>query len=186
MADGNLILVVDVESTCYEDAGPKGNGATTVDPISEIIEIGYALYDMDEQTIPKHGTILVRPEVSTVSEFCTRLTSLTQSMVDAGLSFADGCQQMKQWGSIPWASYGDYDRQMFKDQCERTKVPYPFTPQHLNIKILVQALCGGHRVGMAGALKKLGLTLEGRHHRGGDDALNICRILQTISKKYRS
>ena len=177
MADGNLLLVVDVEATCWDEPSPQVDGATTVDPVSEIIEIGYALYDMDKQTIPKHGTVLVKPIESTVSLFCTKLTSLTQSMVDQGLPFADACTLMKQWGSIPWASYGDYDRRMFVDQCARTRVPYPFTPQHLNIKVVAQAVLGGNRMGVEGTMRRLGLTFEGRPHRGGDDGGSAAVIL---------
>lgn len=36
--------------------------------------------------------IIVRPEQSTVSAFCTELTGLTQAEVDAGVSFAEACR----------------------------------------------------------------------------------------------
>jgi inhibitor of KinA sporulation pathway (predicted exonuclease) len=38
---------------------------------------------------------------------------------------------------------------------------------------------------MAGALERLGLPLEGTHHRAVDDAWNIAAILSAILKKYR-
>ena len=67
------ILVVDVESSCWEGSPPEGEE-------SEIIEIGICVVDTRQlQRISKHS-ILVRPEKSTVSDFCTELTTLTPGM----------------------------------------------------------------------------------------------------------
>ena len=50
-------------------------------------------------------------------------------------------------------------------------IPYPFGPTHLNVKTLAAVAYGWSReVGMGEALKRMGLPLEGTHHRGGDDA----------------
>jgi inhibitor of KinA sporulation pathway (predicted exonuclease) len=38
---------------------------------------------------------LVKPERSTVSEFCTELTTLTQEQVDQGMSFAEACERLQ-------------------------------------------------------------------------------------------
>jgi inhibitor of KinA sporulation pathway (predicted exonuclease) len=61
---------------------------------------------------------------------------------------------------------------------------YPFGPIHLNIKSLFATAIGHDReLGLDGAYEILGLTMEGRHHRGDDDAWNIailCRILQRL------
>ena len=40
------------------------------------------------------------------------------------------------------------------------------------------------RIGMAAALKKIGLELEGTQHRGDDDAYNIARILRYMVETY--
>jgi 3'-5' exoribonuclease 1 len=36
------------------------------------------------------------------------------------------------------------------------------------------------RYGMAGALRRVGLQLQGTHHRGIDDARNIARLLPWV------
>jgi inhibitor of KinA sporulation pathway (predicted exonuclease) len=41
-------------------------------------------------------------------------------------------------------------------------------------------------VGMAAALARLGIELEGKHHRGGDDARNIARLLAKVLKAIRA
>ena len=58
---------------------------------------------------------------------------------------------------------------------------YPFGPSHINVKTLFalkQKL--PHELGMDEALQKLGIPLEGVHHRGKDDANNIAKIVREI------
>lgn len=77
-----LLNVVDVEATCW--AGRASAGA-----VSEIIEIGLTVVDLDRvERVAKHR-IPVRPVSLRVGEFCTELTGLTQEEVDTGLSFAE-------------------------------------------------------------------------------------------------
>jgi len=42
-----------------------------------------------------------------------------------------------------------------------------------------------NRMGMAGMLSSLGLTLEGRHHSGIDDCRNIARIAKELCRRSR-
>ncbi|WP_194820039.1 3'-5' exonuclease [Nocardia sp. XZ_19_385] len=172
-----LLNVVDVEATCWEGETPPG-------AVSEIIEIGLTVVDLDARTrIAKHR-ILVRPERATVSEFCTELTGLTQAEVDTGIPFADACRLLAtehQAALRPWASWGDYDRKQFITQCESTNTPYPFNSHHTNAKMLFsEAYNLRRRQGMSGALGIAGLPLEGRHHSGADDAWNIGALVLEI------
>jgi inhibitor of KinA sporulation pathway (predicted exonuclease) len=80
-----------------------------------------------------------------------------------------------------WASWGDYDRRQFERQCDATGVPFPFGPTHLNLKTLFAVAHVLQReVGMEAALQRLGMPLEGTHHRGVDDAWNIARVFATL------
>ena len=171
------ILVVDVEATCWQGDPPPGEQA-------EIIEIGWAVLDVPGGAVEQAGTLLVRPQRSKISDFCTRLTTLTPDMVETGVSFADACRVLEDTlGSrhSAWASYGEYDRRQFKRQCEDFGVPYPFGDTHVNVKTLFALVHGLPReVGMAGALKRLDRPLVGTHHRAGDDAVNIAGILASL------
>jgi inhibitor of KinA sporulation pathway (predicted exonuclease) len=40
-------------------------------------------------------------------------------------------------------------------------------------------------LGIDAACTRLGLTLEGAHHRGGDDAWNIAQLLCLLLKRLR-
>ncbi|MQY09498.1 3'-5' exonuclease [Actinomadura macrotermitis] len=176
---GPLLNVVDVEATCWD--GPVPPGQT-----NEIIEIGLCVVDLDAgERVAKHR-VLVRPQRSKVSAFCTELTGLTQEEVDAGLRFAEACALLgreHQAGSRPWASWGDYDRKQFERQCGGG-VRYPFGRSHTNAKAVFTEAHGlRRRPGMAQALRHAGLPLEGRHHSGADDAWNIgALVLEVLAR----
>jgi inhibitor of KinA sporulation pathway (predicted exonuclease) len=171
------IVVVDVEATCWEADPPP-------DQTSEIIEIGVCLLDVVNGERLDRESILVRPTQSSVSAFCRQLTSLTQEQVEQGISFEEACSILGtrfQTRERAWASYGDYDRRMFKGQCKRQEVKYPFSAGHINVKTLLAASYGlKHEIGLSKALRLLGLPLEGTHHRGVDDAWNIAAVLSRI------
>jgi inhibitor of KinA sporulation pathway (predicted exonuclease) len=176
------VIVVDVESTCWEDSPPPGE-------VSEIIEIGVCPLELSTARRLEKRSILVRPKRSRVSEFCTRLTTLTQEQVDGGVTFTEACEVLRkeyQTRERVWASFGDYDRTMFQKQCEAIGVPYPFGPRHLNVKTLFSISRGLlHEIGMGEALELMGAPLEGTHHRGDDDAWNIAGILAALVGNLR-
>jgi inhibitor of KinA sporulation pathway (predicted exonuclease) len=179
-ASGDLLNVVDVEATCWEGMPPPG-------AVSEIIEIGLTVVDLRAGERSARHRILVRPERSAVSAFCTELTGLTQAEVDAGVSFAQACRTLAaehRAGVRPWASWGDYDRHQFTRQCRAAGVPYPFGGRHVNAKAaFTEALRLPRRPGMAQALRVAGLPLEGRHHRGEDDAWNIAALVLFLARR---
>ncbi|WP_030213222.1 3'-5' exonuclease [Streptomyces bikiniensis] len=173
-----LVNVVDVEATCWEGQRPPGQ-------VSEIIEIGLTVVDLDARERLSRHRILVRPVRSRVSAFCTDLTGLTQAEVDTGLDFAAACRLLAtayEAGRRPWASWGEYDRKQFTHQCRTTGTQYPFGRRHTNAKaVFTEAYGLSRRPGMAQALEVAGLPLEGRHHRGEDDAWNIAALVLRIA-----
>lgn len=177
------VLVVDVESTCWEKSPPPGE-------VSEIIEIGVCPVEVASGKRGERRSVLVRPVRSRVSSFCTRLTTLTQDQVDAGVSFAEACAVLRkefQSDRRVWASYGDYDRKMFERQCAAVGVGYPFGPRHLNVKTLFALTHALRReVGMAEAMRIAGHKLDGTHHRGHDDAYNIAGLLAGLLNRSSS
>ncbi len=85
-----------------------------------------------------------------------------------------------------FASWGDYDRAQFQRNCRTYDLKYPFGPTHLNVKNLFSISLGLKReLGLDEACQRLGLTMEGQHHRGVDDAWNIARILCTLLSRTR-
>ncbi|MEV1098855.1 3'-5' exonuclease [Streptomyces sp. NPDC049952] len=174
----SLLNVMDVEATCWDGQPPPGS-------VNEIIEIGLTVVDLSAGRRSSRHRVLVRPARSAVSSFCTELTGLTQAEVDRGVTFAEACRILVEEfgaGERPWASWGDYDRRQFARQSRADGVAYPFgfpaERTHTNAKAVFAESYGLRRKpGMDQALRIAGLPLEGRHHRGEDDAWNIAALV---------
>ncbi|RFU39410.1 DNA polymerase III [Actinomadura logoneensis] len=181
VASERYVNVVDVEATCWEGRRPAGQ-------VNEIIEIGLCVVDLEaRERVGKHR-VLVRPERSRVSAFCTELTGLTQDEADTGVSFAEACALLEREHSArtrTWVSWGDYDRKQFERQTAAAAgVRYPFGRRHVNVKALWSEAHGlPKRLGMAGALRHAAIPLEGRHHSGADDAWNIAALLLRLVER---
>jgi inhibitor of KinA sporulation pathway (predicted exonuclease) len=174
-----LLNIVDVEATCWTGSPPARE-------TSDIIEIGVCVVDTGTWQRVHRRRILVRPFRSRVSAFATELTGLTQSDVDGGVGFATACGLLRdelRADARAWASWGEYDRRQFERQCAAQRVDYPFGERHINIKQRFATAFGLRRgIGMSQALAQVGLPLEGRHHRGDDDAWNIAALAAELAR----
>lgn len=175
-------LVIDVESTCWDHKPPPGE-------VSEIIEIGLTRVDLETLERIDKRAILVRPQKSNVSEFCTQLTSLTQEEVNTGVTLQEAIRILRhEYDSENrlFVSWGDYDRNQFRRNCQEYGLQYPFGPSHLNIKTLFSVALGIKKeLGLDEAMQRLGIRLEGRHHRGVDDSWNIAQVFCTVMRRIR-
>ncbi|MBT7914551.1 exonuclease domain-containing protein [Candidatus Bathyarchaeota archaeon] len=174
------ILVLDLEATCWDDeisVQPEGVS-------NEIIEIGLATLNIQTGIITRGDLWLVAPEESTVSEFCTQLTTWKQEDVEQGMPFKASCSLLRKGFSSKrrvFASWGNYDRRQFERQCTRMGVPYPFGPSHLNVKdlfALQKRLT--QQVNTMQAMEMIGMDPVGTWHVGRDDAFNIARVLRHL------
>lgn len=177
------ILVIDVESTCWPGAPPRGQ-------ISEIIEIGLCLVDVERLERSDKRAIMVRPQVSDVSEFCTKLTTITPEMAASGISLEQSLDLLRnEYHSYDrlFASWGDYDRNQFQRNCDYFRLKVPFGPTHLNVKTLFGIAHNLPReIGIDAACEIVGQPLEGTHHRGVDDAWNIAALLCGLVRRMRA
>ncbi len=173
-----FFLVVDLEATCDEDHHiPRQQ--------TEIIEIGAVLVDGETLIPTAEFATFVRPIVHRkITPFCTQLTGIAQADVDAAPLFP---QAMSAFGrflagrDVLLSSWGDYDKHQLTQDCRRHGVRFPYGAKHLNLKkAFSDALGETKSYGMASALRRIGLPLLGKHHRGIDDARNIARLLPCI------
>ena len=175
MKTTDKIIIIDLEATCWKGKIPDGE-------VNEIIEIGVSLLETATGEISKNQGILIKPQRSTVSPFCTELTTITQELLDKeGILFEEAIEKLIDEYNpdlYTWASYGQYDLNMLKRQCISFGVIYPMGNDHINVKVLFAETKGLSKpTGMNGALHILEIPLEGTHHRGVDDAKNIAKIL---------
>jgi inhibitor of KinA sporulation pathway (predicted exonuclease) len=172
----DVALVVDFEATCWRGHPPKGM-------YNEIIEIGISGVDYKTKEIVFKDTIIVKPEHSEISSFCTELTSIDQGLIDReGVDFKKACQILRdkfKSRDRVWLSWGEYDKNQIQRDCDLKKVENPFGRVHFNLKPLFSFAFGIKQdLGVAGALKHLGIEFEGNAHRAIDDAYNTAIILQ--------
>ena len=196
-ADLSEILVVDVESTCWNgdyDLYPEERELKPAEMVNEVIEIGVAALNIKTRGVTQRASIVIKPQFSKVSRFCTELTGWKQEQVDEeGLTIEqalDEFEKMFQPKGKVWCSYGEYDRWMLSSTTRQGLKMYGIKPEsnpfdqmrgHFNIKTLMALKHKLNReMGMAKALNYYGLKLEGRHHNGADDAWNIAQIASKV------
>jgi len=167
-------LVIDFEATCSDDRNfPRDE--------MEIIEIGAVLQDRDSLEIVSEFQTFVRPvRHPELTPFCRELTSIQQSDVDSAPRFQEAASSLRQWlpdiPSYRFCSWGNYDRNQLRQDCQFHNVAYPFDAGHTNLKAELASLLGIRKpLGIGGMLKRLGLSFEGTPHRGIDDVRNIVR-----------
>ncbi|NVM54435.1 MAG: exonuclease domain-containing protein [Candidatus Helarchaeota archaeon] len=178
MNELDTIIVIDVESTTWKDIPPPSQER-------EIIEIGICPLQVATGKRLSKRNILVKPEKSTVTDYCTKLTTLTQEQIkNLGISLKEACSTLEKeylTKTRTWASWGKYDKNQFERECKSKNVPYPFGPNHVNIKSLFASKKGlTHEVELLEALQMLGLQFEGTYHRAVDDAYNIAHVFLKI------
>ena len=179
------INIIDLETTCWANDRDIPQGE-----VRDIIEIGIVELAFPTLEIKNKRSILVHPSRSRLSKFCVELTTITEELLAAGaVSFIDALDFLRdKYNSQErtWASWGAFDRIALQGQCEDLGIPYKkyFGRNHINLKNLYSLVRGlPYELGMASALEREGIPLEGTHHRGHDDAFNIAKIAQRMFAK---
>jgi inhibitor of KinA sporulation pathway (predicted exonuclease) len=183
MINATSMIIVDLEATCWRGHPPKGM-------VNEVIEIGAVKLNLKDLDAPieKCQELIVKPKFSTISAFCTDLTSITQEQVDNGIYLDQACNILSEFsGRVPWGSWGAYDNDFLQKECSRKRIQFPLSNRHINLKLLYSVLHGHKREkGLSKAMNEVKLSMEGRHHRGIDDAYNTARLLQYLVRQFRS
>lgn len=184
------LLVVDLELTC-------GPGVTA--DVQDIIEFAAIALDRAvPATSDQAESLFIRPERSAVTDFCTQLTGITPEQVATAPVFADQLDAIRDLadrsGARIWVSWGP-DHTLLHRQCESRGLPDPLGHLgHADIRRLLTGaifeLTGALRpqgsgagVGLATAMKVLGLEPHGRQHSGRVDAFNAARVLQDVRRR---
>lgn len=170
-------IIVDLEATCWEGDFPREN--------MEIIEIGAVELSSAQGPITRQFSEFVRPVIQPVlSDYCTQLTSIQQTDVLMANTFPKVFQRFVDWiGNTPFVfgSWGAFDLKQLKRDCMRHQLHFPaMLEQHSNIKRVYAKLRRIPPCPMTQALALEGLSLEGIHHRGIDDARNIAKLVMAV------
>lgn len=174
--EADRYLVIDLEATCC-DSG------TVPREQMEIIEIGAVMVRRKTFEVEGEFQTFIRPvRHPRLTSFCTSLTSITQSDVDAAPAFDEAIRNFKRWlygyAGFVFCSWGDYDLKQLRQDCDFHRVPYPISASHINGKKQFTERQGlSKKPGLVDAVRLAGMDFSGTHHRGIDDARNIARLL---------
>ena len=182
--------IIDIEATCWENGiTPDGQKQREA---SEIIEIGIVQVNLDTLKIESKQSYLVKPtRYPVLSEYCTKLTGITNDMLDKEGTTIDYAiaRMVSEFKTMKyeWGSWGDYDRTQFQRECQQKQLQYPFHKTHLNLKYILSMMVGVKvQRNVKGMLDFLHMKFEGSAHRGVDDAYNIANMfIETISSIRR-
>lgn len=119
-------IIFDTEYTAWE--GSVERDWTGPNEYREVVEIG--AIRVDGQTLAEldHFRILVRPAKNPrLSDYFTRLTGITQDMVDQdGVDYGTALEQFSQWsGTLPIYAFGD-DAKTLEKNAQLVGVRFPF------------------------------------------------------------
>lgn len=183
------LVVVDFECTCVADTTYQKKT-----PFShEIIEFPAVVVDLtlgESQDVFARPTFqrFVRPtERPRLSDFCTKLTGISQETVDAAEPLADVLAAFRAWleeqnlapGTYAMAADGPWDlRKFLLGECARKHLAAdPRWRTWVDVSLHLRKHYDVKRPGnLENKLALLGLAFEGRPHSGLDDARNIARL----------
>lgn len=178
-------LVIDFEATCCD------RGSVPRDEM-EIIEFGAVMVDAADFRVVDEFERFVRPRRHPMlTPFCRALTSIEQSDVDTAPTFPECVAAFEPWSrryrDVAFCSWGDYDRDQLRQDCDFHRIPNPISAPHRNVKRLFSERQGlTKKYGLAQAVARAGLRFAGTHHRGIDDARNIAALLPFVFGEARA
>jgi inhibitor of KinA sporulation pathway (predicted exonuclease) len=172
----DYLAVLDFEATCWE--------RPPLDKEHEIIEFPTVIVDVRTCQVIDKFEQFVRPTFKPkVSEFCHKLTTITQAQVDGGVTIKEALvahqKFMAKYPNSIFVTCGDWDlKTMLLRDTARNRIKTPsIYSRWINIKhVFLAAYPGKKAPGMLGMLEVCGLKLKGTHHRGIDDCQNIAQI----------
>jgi len=176
------MVIIDLEATCDKPM-PFWQ--------SEIIQVGVCLLNLQSLKITKSRQILVKPERTPITGFCTTLTGITPELVAReGITLAETMRILEKEYKLnesTWATWGDYELKMLETDCEAKRITSPGRIQnHINLKRLLAVELGLlWEDDLDAALARFRLNFEDLHPQE-IDAVDIAQIYQKHLTKVRA
>lgn len=167
-------IIYDLECTCWEN---KSDTQTM-----ETIEIGAVKLNEYGEVIGAFNRF-IRPKIHPVlSDFCIRLTSISQIDINRADSFARVIDEFMDFIELEdddyWlCSWGGFDKRQLEADCRLHDVGTAWLDFHINIKQDYLNMKGYRRpIGLKKAVTNEGFDFTGVHHRALADAENLAKI----------
>ncbi|NWU84492.1 ERI2 exoribonuclease, partial [Onychorhynchus coronatus] len=189
-----FLIVLDFEATCWGDRHRRG---------PEIIEFPAVLLNTSTGEIESEFHKYVQPQEHPIlSEFCTKLTGITQNQVDEGVPLNICLSEFMKWiqkiqkekkiifstdtqsnfsleaKACTFVTWTDWDLGVcLQYECKRKQLRKPnILNSWIDLKATYRAFYDRKPKGLNGALQDLGIAFVGREHSGLDDSRNTARL----------
>uniref|UniRef100_A0A3Q1EPB1 ERI1 exoribonuclease 2 n=1 Tax=Acanthochromis polyacanthus TaxID=80966 RepID=A0A3Q1EPB1_9TELE len=192
----SYLIVIDFESTCWRE---KNNYS------QEIIEFPAVLLNTATGQVESEFHTYVQPQEHPIlSEFCTELTGITQTQVEAGIPLQICLSRFTRWlqnlplemevvfsnkqqrcsASSPsqklctFLTWSDWDLGVcLQYECKRKQLHKPdVLNSWIDLRSTYRLFYARKPKGLNGALQDLGIQFSGREHSGLDDARNTAQL----------
>lgn len=176
-----MLLVVDLEMTCTDD------GSIPADQM-EVIEVGAVIVSRAGEVIDRFEAF-VRPAARPVlTPFCRTFLGIEQQQIDAARRWPEVACELSEFaarhGAREWGSWGDSDRRQIEQESERHRSPHPLGwLTHRNLKREFAKTRKIKQVGIAAALRLVGIERQGAAHRALADAENVAQLIQPATMR---
>jgi len=193
------LIVFDLEATCW-DRGENAGNWNDADPNymkidsptwkqvheMETIEIGAVKLDIKNYEIIDQFQTFIRPILNPeLTDFCKKLTTITQKNVSNAPDFKEAFMSFRRWAGRPfyYVGWGQYDYRQLRRDCDRCGVGLFSEDRYLNGKDEYFRFTGKRAGGLGKAVRRHNLTFEGTHHRAISDAIMTAKVLQCARKE---
>lgn len=170
-------IVFDLEATCWESES-EASGKRR-----EIIEIGAVMINDDGKILSRFESFVKPILHPTLSEFCKRLTSISQIDINQADEFVEVIEDFKDWigfydhEEYILCSWGFYDKSALKKDCILHDLDNEWVNAHISLKDQYPRIKNtGRAVGLKKAVESEGFDFEGTAHRALTDAENTAKI----------
>ena len=167
-------IIYDLECTCWQHRPPE--------MVMETIEIGACLLN-EFGELEDSFCRFVRPKIHPVlSDFCQKLTSITQIDVNRADKFEYVIEDFKRWIGVSseeylLCSWGGFDKTQLIKDCTLHDLEHEWLQKHINLKDQYQKFRRlDQPIGLKKAVIREGFEFTGIHHRGISDAENLAKI----------
>lgn len=192
------LVCLDFEATCWEKAD-QAKWKT-----QEIIEFPAVLVRTETGEIEAEFQKYLRPvEFATLTDFCVRLTGITQQTVDGGISMKECISDFDTWlmrivrerelelpktrenseGNVGLCTWTDWDFITLSKECARKKIRKPpYLGQWIDVRKIFIRHYKIKPTSFNHALNHVGLKFIGKPHSGIEDARNLARLVTKMKK----
>ena len=180
-------ILIDFEATCWEKHERKKH------PYSEITEISAIAVNASYKIIDEFSELIKPKEEPELSEYCIKLTGITQQSIDSSRSFEEVIKSFDDWvlkldnknKPIIVVAWGNYDQILLRKNLLRNNFTGEIRKHYkrfYNLQVRFEKLkhISGSNCKLTKALSLIGEAFEGKEHRGMADVKNMLKVYKYL------